>query len=267
MAKALSPKERAFCEHYVKTADKVESYKAAGYAIMDRDKIYNKLNLILARPKVKEYIALLKEKRMNRVGISQDMVLKRLWAIASADPNELVAVKVSNCRHCWGKDFKYQYTDDEFENLLEEAERLGLEEPNTAGGDGFNLSRPPHPDCPACGGVGKAKVAISDTQTLSPQARVLYAGAEQTRNGIKVKMHDQLAALVKVADHLGMFESATIEELRQANLKKLNAEADAMGRDVAPVQVNIQVVDASKPSRVRGDEDDSSQSDTEHTSV
>lgn len=82
---------------------------------------------------------------------------------------------------------------------------------------------------------------------------MLYAGAEETRYGVKVKMHDQLAALVKVADHLGMFESKTIEAMRQAQLKKIQAETDAIGKELQPVKVEINVVDASNPERVRGE--------------
>ena len=77
------------------------------------------------------------------------------------------------------------------------------------------------------------------------------------RNGIKIKMHDQLQALVKVADHLGMFESATVEKLRQANLKKVEAETSAIGKELVPVKVEIQVVDASNPNRVRDNDSES----------
>mgnify|MGYP006913697178 FL=1 len=86
---------------------------------------------------------------------------------------------------------------------------------------------------------------IQDTHNLSPQARILYAGAEETRYGVKVKMHDQLAALVKVADHLGMFESKTIEAMRKAQLAKIKAETDALGKELQPVKVEINVIDLS----------------------
>lgn len=261
---ALTAKERKFCEEYVRTGSSADAYLNAGYAVLNpATKMTTKAAEILKRPQIKEYIAELKDARAKRVGITHDMVLKRLWAIASADPNDIVSVRVSNCRYCWGKDFKYQFTDVELEHRYAEAERLGMDEPSEEGGGGFNLSRPPHPDCPSCGGSGKAKLLYQDTTKLSPKARLLYAGAEPTRNGIKIKMHNQLDALVKTADALGMFESETIEKLRQANLKKVEAETREIGKELTPVKVEINVVDASKPERVR---DDGNQSDSEHTS-
>ena len=256
--KRLTKFERKFCEEYVRTGSRTEAFMASGYAIpANKTLIGNKTTELFKRPQVIEYIEELKAARAKRVGITQDMVVKRLWAIASADPNDLVAVRVSNCRHCWGKDFKYQFTDAELEQRMDEAERLDLEEPSEEGGGGFNLSRPPHPDCPACGGIGKSKLMIKDTTSLKGGARLLYAGAEPTRNGIKIKMHNQLDALVKVADHLGMFESSTVEKLREAQLRKVEAEADQLGKELTPVKVEIKVVDASNPDRERNDDPES----------
>ena len=254
----LTKKERTFCEEYVKTGSSLDAYIKAEYSLMaDKAKMYVKAAEILKRPKVKAYIDELKIGRAKRVNITIDQVVHRLWAIANADPNDLVSVRVSNCRHCWGKDFKYQHTDAELQAKYDEAERLGMDEPDELGGAGFNMSRVPHPDCPSCGGIGRSKLMIKDTTQLQGDARLLYAGAEPTRNGIKIKMHDQLQALVKVADHLGMFESATVEKLRQANLKKVEAETSAIGKELVPVKVEIQVVDASNPNRVRNNDSES----------
>lgn len=258
----LTKLERKFCEEYVRTGSNIEAYNNAGYAMCENtNKAQTKAAEIMKRPQVKAYVEELKVARAKRVGITHDMVLYRLWGIASADPNDIVSVRVTNCRHCWGKEFKYQYTDDEIETMETESEELDIVL-DTKGGGGFNASRPPHPDCPACAGVGKSKLMVKDTTTLDGNARLLYAGAEPTRNGIKVKMHNQLDALVKIADHLGMFESRTVEQLRQAQLKKVQAETDQIGKELTPVKVEINVVDASNPKRVH---DDNTQSDTEHT--
>ncbi len=254
----LTKFERKFSEEYVRTGSSSEAFLKSGYSIpKDKAHIPIKTSALLKRPEIMAYIEELKEARAKRVGITHDMVLKRLWAIATADANDIVAVKVSNCRYCWGKDFKYQFTDAEVEQRLAEAERLDMDEPAEEGGGGFTLQRPPHPDCPACGGIGKQKLMVKDTTTLEGGARLLYAGAEPTRNGIKVKLHNQVEALVKVADHLGMFESRTIEKIRQAQLKKIQTETDQLGKELVPVKVEIQVVDASNPDRVREDDSES----------
>ena len=41
---------------------------------------------------------------------------------------------------------------------------------------------------------------------ISPAAAALYAGAEQTKYGLKVVMHDKVAAMEKLFKHLGLYE-------------------------------------------------------------
>jgi phage terminase small subunit len=49
------------------------------------------------------------------------------------------------------------------------------------------------------------EVHAADTRTLSPKAKLLYAGVKQTRDGFEIKMRDQDKAMENVAKHLGMF--------------------------------------------------------------
>lgn len=74
-----------------------------------------------------------------------------------------------------------------------------------AGGIGYKWRQPPHPDCPRCDGLGRTRTVIRDTTDLSPGGRALFAGVKETQHGVEIKMHDQMAALVNVAKHLGMF--------------------------------------------------------------
>jgi phage terminase small subunit len=76
---------------------------------------------------------------------------------------------------------------------------------DTAGGEGFNPKRDPNPSCPECWGDGDQRVVFKDTRDLSPAARLLFAGVEQTQNGLKVRTHSQPDALVNIGKHLGMF--------------------------------------------------------------
>ena len=46
---------------------------------------------------------------------------------------------------------------------------------------------------------------IRDTTDLSAGGKALFAGVKETQQGVEIKMHDQAAALVNVAKHLGMF--------------------------------------------------------------
>lgn len=67
-------------------------------------------------------------------------------------------------------------------------------------------SRDPDPDCIKCRGEGSPHVHIADTTNLSPTAKLLYQGAENTKFGIKVNVADRMKALDNVARHLGMFK-------------------------------------------------------------
>lgn len=73
------------------------------------------------------------------------------------------------------------------------------------GGVGFNATRDPHPDCPECFGEGVGRAIAKDTRQLSPGAKALYAGVKVTKEGLEIKMHDKMAALSKIGQHLGMF--------------------------------------------------------------
>lgn len=259
----LTANEQRFVEEMLLDPSPVECFFRAGYKATDRHKAGVKVQEIMKRPKVKAALAEGRKKRADRLSISQDMVIKRLWAIASADPNELVSVHREPCRHCWGIEHKYQFTDMELEERNKEAEQLGLDKPDQKGGGGFQPSDPPHPKCPQCGGRGKSHVVLKDTRDLSPAARLLYAGAEMTRNGAKINMNSQMTALIKLAEHYGLFESEILEEMRKAQLKKVKAETDQIGKELTPVKVVINTIDASNPERDRGDDD--SKSDTERT--
>lgn len=79
--------------------------------------------------------------------------------------------------------------------------------PSDAGGYGFDATLSPHADCPECHGEGFGEVHALDTRNLNGPAKLLYAGAKQTSQGIEVKLHDQAKALENVAKHLGMFKA------------------------------------------------------------
>ena len=48
-------------------------------------------------------------------------------------------------------------------------------------------------------------VYITDTDALTPEQASLLAEVHQTKDGIRIKMHDKLRALDSIAKHLGMF--------------------------------------------------------------
>lgn len=147
---------------------------------------------LLRKVRVAERIAAEKARLIKRHELSREQLLAEFLAIARADPNELVQMRAVACQHCWG------------------------------GGERKGLWIEPEPDCEVCGGEGHAVPWIADTRKLSPEARALYAGIQQTKEGIKVLMHDKVAALTAAGRIIGAFErdneqkaKGTVEALRE----------------------------------------------------
>lgn len=171
--KGLSPQQEHFVAAYladpalnVNAAMRVAGY-GPGYIKGHRHKI-------LAKPAIAAAVADAMAKRAARIEITQDDVLRKLWALANADPNEIVEVRRVCCAGC--------YPDEPYDQTRE---IVG--------------------DCAQCRGEGYAVTHLHDSRDLSPAALMLYAGAKTTKDGIEVKLRDPMAALIKVGEHLGMF--------------------------------------------------------------
>ena len=136
--------------------------------------------------------------------ITPEWVVGQWAAIAQSNPNDIVQVRRTCCRHCHGFGNQYQWTEAEYSAAVDRAVASGKPAPDGMGGFGFNPNAAPAADCPECGGLGIEDVHVADTRKLRGPAKVLYAGAERTRNGIKIHMRDKDAAVVNLARYLGM---------------------------------------------------------------
>lgn len=201
MAK-LTPKQQRFVDEYLIDLNATQAAIRAGYSAKTAYSIGIEN---LRKPEIQKAIQEARTKLSSRTEITQDMVLERLWAQATANPNELIQYRKVNCRYCWGQDHYYQWTAGEYHRALTGAKANKKPKPDCDGGFGFDKTRPPHPDCPECKGEGTGDVFIADTSKLSGSALLLYAGVKITRDGLQVLMHDQQNALIKVGQHLGMF--------------------------------------------------------------
>lgn len=213
-ANKLTAKQKAFVDEYLKDLNATAAYKRAGYTAKGNAAEVNASRL-LSNAKVQEYIAERQKNRAHRTEITQDMVLQRLWAIATADPNELVHLRRLCCRHCFGIGHAYQWRDEAEYAAAVQLERddalANNREPNlpsNEGGYGYDKLERPHPKCPICRGEGRADLHMSDTRDVSEQAKLLYAGVKATQAGIEIKLQDQQKALEMVARHLGMFNDS-----------------------------------------------------------
>lgn len=203
----MTPKRKIFADEYLIDLNAARAYRAAGYRGNDNVcKVEG--HRLLTNPNVAAYIAAAQAERAQRTEITQDMVLKRWWEIAMADPNEIIHFRRTCCRHCFGEDHEYQWRDEEefIKASLAAKDASPADMPSNAGGYGFDKTADPNADCPRCMGEGIPDIHATDTRKLSGAARALYAGVKQTQAGFEIKMQDQGKALENVARHLGMFK-------------------------------------------------------------
>lgn len=207
--KALNAQESRFVDEYLVDLDVQRAAITAGYqATTAKTKAYQWVSSGKNNPKPHVFaaIAVRQAELQVKTGITQEMVLDRMWLIATANPNELMTHRRICCRYCWGEDHQYQWLDyHEWMKAVAQAKRNDIEPPAMTGGLDYDRTIKPHPKCPKCKGEGEGDTMFKDTSELSPAALALYAGVKHTRQGMEIKTHDQMAALTNVARHLGMF--------------------------------------------------------------
>lgn len=199
----LDAKERLFVAEYLKDLDPKRAAIAAGYS-PSVARCHSYLWICDDRRKADVYNAVQQAlaKREQRFAITADRVLEEMWAIGTADPNELVQYRIGACANCWGDP-----TPTVDETLEPQAHGGALKRANAVLGDLANPAKDPNPECERCAGEGVGRAYVADTRSLSPSARKLYAGVKVNRDGsVEVKMHDKAAALLNIGRHLGMFK-------------------------------------------------------------
>ncbi|ELY1722115.1 terminase small subunit [Acinetobacter baumannii] len=200
---ALRGKQQRFVDEYLIDRNATQAAIRAGYSAKTA---YSIGEQNLKKLEVKKAIEAGEAELAERNKITQDKVLNRLWEMATADPNELIRYVRVNCRYCWGVDHYYQWTKGEYHNACYNALVNQKPKPDCDGGFGFNKTRAPNPECPECQGEGNGYVTVADTTRVSDQAKLLYAGIKESQHGIEIKMNDQVAALIKAGQHIGMFK-------------------------------------------------------------
>ncbi len=228
-ARALTPRQQRFAELYVRLLNATQAAIGAGYSAKTA---YSAGQRLLKNVEVAAWIATKRAEVSERAEIDAAWVLRQWADIATADPNELVQYRRACCRHCWGVDHAYQWTQAELDRETARLINAGKSAPDASGGVGFDVNRAPNPECPECGGEGKGRMLVSDTRHLRGAARRLYAGVKLGKDGLEVKMRDQDAALANIAKHLGMFPS----------------KVELTGRDGGPVQHQALPPDLTKLS-------------------
>jgi phage terminase small subunit len=221
---------------------KAEAYRQAFDSKASPEALAVGASRLLADPDIVKAIEDLRNLYAQTAHVNDAWVLREWLDVATADPSELTRVIRYACRHCHGFDHEYQWrTEDEFAKALCEAVERGKQAPEMRGGVGYSKRLKPHPECPQCDGLGDWEVFVADTLDVSPQARKLFAGVKQTKNGIEVMMRSQDVARDNIAKSLGMLvqkmqvagvvgamPAADMAELTDAQRTALNAALDAV---------------------------------------
>lgn len=209
----LTEKESAFVDHYVKHRNATQAYDAAydsrgGQYATRRTEGYRLLN----QPHVQAAIKARALASAQESSVNVGWLLERFLAIATADPRELIGLKVGCCRYCHGEGFGYQWREREYAEAMVEAERIArdtpavsVQWPDVAGGFGFNATLPPRDDCPECHGEGLERFVPRDTDKLSDDAVLLYGGVKVKRDGYEIIIADRAKALENAGRIMGAF--------------------------------------------------------------
>lgn len=201
----LTFNQQRFVDEFVATGDAPRAAQWAGYEV--RGITTNLLSQGHIRCAIRERARLIADMAsVNAVDVRRD-----LKAIFEADTTELSGIWKVPCRHCWGVNHQYQYTNAEF-YYLEQAYSYGennwpnvcltTEYGNTIynhaqaayaagkqhhaldikGGDGYSRNRQINAECPQCHGQGESMAYICDTRKLSEGGKKLFKGFKLTND-------------------------------------------------------------------------------------
>lgn len=193
-----------YCKDLSEEGEKPNATEAAIRAGCPKASAHVTAHHWLKNPKIQAAIEERKAELAAAAGLTVEKILKLWLEIANADANDITQLRRVCCRHCHGFGHQYQWTEAEYTKAVNFAIDNGKECPDGMGGFGFNMNAEPHPDCPECGGLGQEYLHVEDTRKLKGPARRLYAGVQRTKDGLKVLMRDQDAALANLSKYLGM---------------------------------------------------------------
>lgn len=233
--KALTARQEGFAVAVALGSTKADAYrqnyKTDGWGAEAVGREAEKLG---RHPAIALRIEKLTEKKVIAATAEFDMTVKRLLQtfieIAFTDPNDLTSMRVGACRHCWGEGGLYQWKDFEYEDALakwqkarnawdqKSVDRRGEEPemPDVAGGFGYRFTAAPNPHCRKCEGEGIERMRVTDTTLLSPGAKHLYRGVQQTKDGYKILFGDKDKALDSIGRMLGAFDDRLRVDLKGA---------------------------------------------------
>lgn len=200
----ITAKVKRLVDEYLIDLNATQAAIRAGYSPRTAKQIASET---LAKQEVQALVQERQAALAERTEITQDAVLNRLWAIATADPTQIMQFRRTCCRYCYGKKHGYQWTKGEYQRAVKDANDIAKPAPECDGGFGFDPRKPPVATCTECFGQGHGAAFFEDTRNLRGAAKTLFSGVKQGKEGLEMKTLDQVEALKLVGQHLGMFKT------------------------------------------------------------
>lgn len=223
----LDPRQQRFVREYLIDPNGTQAAIRAGYSANSAaEQAYD----LLRKAHIKDAIQAGQKKLQDKLDIKAENVVRQLALIATADPRELIEVRVGCCRCCHGQGHRFQRTELEMADARQRWTATGkpAAEFDEQGGAGYSPHLPPNSECPSCGGDGEPRTVLKDTRHLSPRAAALYAGAKQTKYGVEIQMHSQLEAWEKLAKNLGLYAKDNYQRSDPLSLRDMSDAERAM---------------------------------------
>lgn len=203
-----SERRERFCGHFVETGgDGMRAFRLAFVVDPQRatTQLWRDVNKLMEDPAIKARIKEMRDSAARASMICIEQILQDWKDIAIADPNDIVSVRRTCCRFCWGMNHRFQWaTIEEWQAAYARAQADKQPMPDASGGFGYDATRAPRETCPSCYGEGNAAVHVTDTRLLTGPARKLYKGAKVNARGmIEIQMHDQQQARELLARAMG----------------------------------------------------------------
>lgn len=188
---------------------------------------------LLQEPEVRRKIEQVVAARADRLQVQGDDIARHWLTIATADARDLCPVMVSCCRYCHGIDFQKQYTLNEARSrqrnhlIAQQKKAMHLRvEYDEEGGDDYDFTKKPNPDCPECHGVGVSTSVPVDVTKLSDQAAMLFDGYKLFKDGtVEIKLRDRDRAMENLTTMLGLDRKRRIAEFNPDDMTEEELDA------------------------------------------
>lgn len=234
----MDPRHVEFVEHYLAELNATKAYKKAFDPLMRENVAGSAASRLLGTVNVRKLLSARVKAMFDRSEDLQDRMLAQQFALAFADPNELVEHRREPCRYCHGAGHLYQFKPSEYAEHQDRWEQAVIDavaakrdvpEFDPKGGVGYDPRKPPHDDCPECYGEGVPRIVMKDTRNLSPGALALYASAKYGKDGLEIQTHSQEKAREVLLKILKLYDDKAELVLGVVPQEKLDAMyADAM---------------------------------------